>query len=119
MQPLMNLWNAGFFAVGLLDGLLALVAILGALKGTPVRAVKAFAGGERPEVHEPAFHDTMEMLIHAQLAYAHDVEIFINGDQTYPRLWGDLRGARESITVQLYTRSFSPLAFASTNTRTR
>jgi cardiolipin synthase A/B len=30
------------------------------------------------------------------------VEIFWNGDQTYPRLWADLRSARTSITLQLY-----------------
>lgn len=98
----MSLASIGFLVVGLILGFLALIGVLGALKGTPVRAVKPFGGGERPSVHEPAFRDTMEMLIHAQLAQAHDVELYINGDQTYPRLWADLKAARESITIQLY-----------------
>ncbi len=98
----MNFTNIGFLIVGVIGGLLALVGMLGALKGTPVRAVKSFGRGERPAVGDPAFRDTMEMLIHAQLAHAHSVEIFINGDETYPRFWDDLRGARESITIQLY-----------------
>lgn len=98
----MSFSSIGFLVAGLMFGLLALVGVLGAVKGTPIRAVKAFGGGDRPAVHDPAFRDTMEMLIHAQLARAHVVEIFINGDQTYPRLWDDLKSARESITVQLY-----------------
>ncbi|MEO7457728.1 MAG: phospholipase D-like domain-containing protein [Gemmatimonadaceae bacterium] len=98
----MSLSSIGFLVVGLILGLMALIGILGALKGTPVRRVKPYGGGERPAVHEPVFRDTMESLIHAQMQRAHEVEIFINGDQTYPRLWEDLRAARESITVQLY-----------------
>ena len=98
----MNLASIGFLVLGVIGGLLALVGVLGALKGTPVRAVKPFGGGALPAVDDPAFRDTVEMLIHAQLAHAHTVEIFINGDETYPRFWEDLRAARESITVQLY-----------------
>lgn len=98
----MNAASIAFLVAGLLIGFLALIGVMGALKGTPVRAVKAIGGTERPGVHDPQFRDTMEMLIHAQLARAHEVEIYINGDQTYPRLWEDLKSARESITVQLY-----------------
>ncbi len=98
----MSLASIGFLVAGLIFGFLALVGVMGAIKGTPVRAVKAFGADDRPAAHDPEFRDTMEMLIHAQLAHAHAVEIFINGDQTYPRLWEDLKSARESITVQLY-----------------
>jgi cardiolipin synthase len=98
----MNFANIAFLVLGIIGGLMALVGLLSALKGTPVRAVKTFGGGECPPVHHPAFRDAMEMLIHAHLAPAHSVEIFINGDQTYPRVWDDLRAARDSITVQLY-----------------
>src|SRR6476659_5920151 len=98
----MNLASIGFLILGAIIGLLALISVLSALKGTPVRGVKAFPAGEVPRVHEPAFRDTMELLSHAPLAYAHEVEIFTNGDQTYPRLWEDLKSARETITIQLY-----------------
>ena len=98
----MNLASIGFLVLGAIIGLLALISVLSALKGTPIRGVKAFPDGEAPAVHEPAFRDTMELLTHAPLAHAHAVEIFMNGDQTYPRLWDDLKAARKTITIQLY-----------------
>ena len=97
----MSISSVGFFVLGVFIAFLALMSILNVLKGTPIRTVKGF-GGECPAVGEPAFRETVEMLSHTALAHAHEVEIFMNGDQTYPRLWADLRAARESITVQLY-----------------
>lgn len=44
----------------------------------------------------------MELACRTELFDGNSAEFFWNGDQTYPRLWEDLRGARESITVQLY-----------------
>ena len=102
MISAVNLTNIAFLVLGVIGACLALIGMLGALKGTPVRCVKAFGGGDRPAVHDSAFRDTVEMLVHAHLAHAHSVEIFINGDQTYPKFWDDLRAARESITIQLY-----------------
>jgi cardiolipin synthase len=98
----MNLASIGFLILGAIIGLLALISVLSALKGTPVRGVKAYPSGDLPCVRDRAFRDTMELLSHAPLAHAHEVEIFINGDQTYPRLWDDLESARETITIQLY-----------------
>src|SRR5687767_13988092 len=36
------------------------------------------------------------------LAQGNRVEVLLNGDGTYPRLWQDLRSAKQSITLQLY-----------------
>ena len=36
------------------------------------------------------------------LALIGRVEVMLNGDDTYPRLWEDLRSAQRSITLQLY-----------------
>ena len=58
----MNFANIAFLLVGVIGGLMALVGMLGALKGTPVRAVKSFGRGARPAVGDPAFRDTVEML---------------------------------------------------------
>jgi cardiolipin synthase len=44
----------------------------------------------------------MELLSKTDLLEGNSVEIFWNGDQTYPRLWADLRAAKRSITLQLY-----------------
>jgi cardiolipin synthase len=38
----------------------------------------------------------------AWLAPGNHVEVMLNGDGTYPRLWEDLRSAQRSITLQLY-----------------
>jgi cardiolipin synthase A/B len=98
----MTIGNFGFLILGLLGGILALVGLLDVVRGTPVREVEAFGGGTLPGVDEPAFRVAMELLSGAQLVDGNSVEIFWNGDQTYPRLWSDLRGARRSITLQLY-----------------
>ena len=42
------------------------------------------------------------MLTGAALTSGNRVEVALNGDGTFPRLWDDLRSARESITLQLY-----------------
>jgi cardiolipin synthase len=38
----------------------------------------------------------------AWLAPGNQVEVMLNGDGTYPRLWADLRSAQRSITLQVY-----------------
>ena len=94
--------NIAFLLAGLIAGLLALTGVLNAVKGTPVRVVKEFGDGQPAAVDDPEFLEAMELLTHASLAPGHAVEIFTNGDETYPRLWGDLSTARESITMQMY-----------------
>jgi cardiolipin synthase len=44
----------------------------------------------------------MELFTQAHLSEGNRVEVTINGDQTYPRLFEDLRSARQSITLQMY-----------------
>ncbi len=98
----MNYATIGFVLLALIGGFLALMGILSTLKGTPLKRVLPFGGGKCPCVDDPPFRATLELLSHTSLARGHEVEIFINGDQTYPRLWEDMRAAKESITVQLY-----------------
>jgi cardiolipin synthase len=83
-------------------GLLAFIALLDAVKGTPVQRVVGFAGATLPGVRDRAFLPSMELASRTELYQGNCVEFFWNGDQTYPRLWKDLRSARESITLQLY-----------------
>lgn len=83
-------------------GLLVLIALLSAVKGTPVRDVETLDGQEVPGVRDPSFQRAIELLSRTKLQAGHQVELFINGDETYPRLWEDLRAARSSLTVQLY-----------------
>jgi len=90
-----------FIIAGLLVGALGLIGFLDAVRGTPVRKVLP-VGQELPAVDDPSFRTTMELLSRTPLYEENEAEIFWNGDQTYPRLWADLRGAKTSITLQLY-----------------
>ena len=94
--------NIAFLAVGLIVGLMAFIGFMSAVKGTPVNCVAEFDDGQPAAVDDPGFRTALELVSRTPLHTGHDVEIFINGNETYPRLWGDLRGARESITLQLY-----------------
>jgi cardiolipin synthase len=53
-------------------------------------------------VNEPQFPLNVALLTGASLSAGNRVEVALNGDLTYPRLWDDLRSAQESITLQLY-----------------
>jgi cardiolipin synthase len=90
-----------FVIGGLLVGGLGLMGLLDAVRGTPVKKILPF-GGQLPAVDDPAFRTTMELASRTSMCEGNSAEIFFNGDQTYPRLWADLRAARTSITLQLY-----------------
>ena len=93
--------NAGFVVLGLLIGILTLVGFLNAVRGTPVKKVKGFLA-ELPSTHDPEFRANMELVSHATMTGGNEVEVYWNGDQTYPPLWRDLRAAKSSIVLQLY-----------------
>ncbi len=83
--------------------LFALVGILYVTRGVHVRHVGGARGdGGTPAVDDPFFCETVALLTRTTLVSGHRAEIFMNGDETYPRLWDDLRSARRSITIQLY-----------------
>lgn len=85
---------------------LVLVAIVGLphlLRQPLVRNVIAReAGGEPPDVTSAHFAPAFTLLTGAPLTAGNAVEVLANGDATFARLWGDLRSARRSITVQMY-----------------
>ena len=82
---------------------LALVGFLHLTRGTAVRHVRGVAADGVPiSVSEPEFPLMATMATGARLVPGNRVEVLLNGDQTYPRLWDDLRSAQRSITLQLY-----------------
>jgi cardiolipin synthase len=83
-------------------GFLTLSGVLSAVKGTPGCDVEAPGQDHVPGVSEPGFRRGMELLSRTTLHPGHAVEIFVNGDQTYPRLFGDLAAAKQVITMQMY-----------------
>jgi len=50
----------------------------------------------------PQFGRLLEAYAGARLQSGNRVDLLLNGNGTYPRLWSDLRSARRSITVQSY-----------------
>jgi cardiolipin synthase len=92
----------GVAVLSVLAFVLALIGFLSVVRGTPVREVRPFDQTALPAVDDPAFLATMELVGGLAMTKGNKVEVFWNGDQTYPRLWADLRAARRSITLQLY-----------------
>ncbi len=94
---------AGLILLGVLIAALLLVGLLDVVRGTPIHAVGTPGDPTAcPAIDDPFFREAVELLTHVKLAPGHHVEIFINGDQTYGRLWTDLRAAKSSITMQMY-----------------
>jgi hypothetical protein len=82
---------------------LALIGFLHLTRGTAVRHVRGVTADSAPiNVSEPEFPLMATMATGAWLAPGNRVEVMLNGDGTYPRLWEDLRSAQWSITLQLY-----------------
>src|SRR5262245_47678575 len=82
---------------------LALIGFLHLTRGTAVRHVEGIGTDETPiAVSEAQFPLKATMLTGAWLAPGNRVEIALNGEGTYPRLWEDLRSAERSITLQVY-----------------
>jgi cardiolipin synthase len=88
---------------GILFVVLALIGLLSQVRGTPLRAVQPAGTAEPlPAVGDSSFARTMELFVGAALEPGNRVDILSNGDETYPRLWADLRAARRTITAQNY-----------------
>ena len=58
--------------------------------------------GEVPPATSPAFRRLVEL--HADLAFeaGHQIDMVLDGDESYPALWRDLAAARRSIHLQVY-----------------
>ncbi|NUQ19741.1 MAG: cardiolipin synthase B [Gemmatimonadaceae bacterium] len=81
----------------------ALIGFFSITRGTPVKRVQAPGDPNGPPaVADSMFQPTLELLTGMHLAQGNHIEVFINGDQTYPHLWSDLRAAKRSITLQMY-----------------
>jgi cardiolipin synthase len=81
----------------------ALIGFLHVTRGTAVRHVRGVSSDGGPiAVGEPEFPLMAAMTTRASLQPGNLVEVLLNGDQTYDRLWEDLRSAKQSITLQLY-----------------
>jgi cardiolipin synthase len=95
--------STGRWALIATVGGLALVGFLHLTRGTAVRHVQGVAADGVPiAAVEPEFPLMATMATGAWLSSGNQVEVTLNGDETYPRLWEDLRSAKQSISLQLY-----------------
>jgi cardiolipin synthase len=89
--------------LGVAATILAVVGLQSLTRGTSVRRLRAPGDSEGPpSPTDPLFCETLSLLTKTTLAPGHEIEVFANGNETYPRLWEDLREAQRSITLQMY-----------------
>src|SRR5919107_1590022 len=90
-------------ALLLVLGFLAVVGFQSFTRGTTIARLRAPGDDDGPPgPRDPLFCETVALLTKTAIVPGHEVEIFACGDETYPRLWGDLRSAERSITLQMY-----------------
>ena len=82
--------------------LLGAFALIGAVRGTPVKTVTARGEAEGPPVDDPVFRHLMEAHTGVPLRAGHGIELLANGDGVYPRLFADIASARRHIAFQMY-----------------
>ena len=81
----------------------AIIGLLFITRGTAVRHVRSVGGDAIPvAAGEPGFPLSVALLTGTPLLTGNRVELALDGDGTYPRLWTDLRSAKRMITVQMY-----------------
>ena len=86
-----------------LFSILAVVGLQSLTRGTSVRRLRAPGDSDGPpSPADPLFCETLSLLTKTTFAPGHEIELFANGNETYPRLWDDLRSAQRSITLQMY-----------------
>ena len=59
-------------------------------------------GNAAPQVGDSLFSRTMEMFTGTHLTDGNHVTLLFNGEQTFPTIWKELRGAKQTITIQMY-----------------
>ncbi len=100
------LWLGRGIVRWMFAAVIALTAVVGLLfitRGTAVRHVRAVgADGAPVSPGEPAFPLAVALLTGTPILSGNRVELALNGNGTFPRLWADLRAARQSITIQMY-----------------
>src|SRR5688572_179585 len=79
----------------------ALIGVLTVTRGSPLRSVLAIGDDRLPGVRDSLFVRTLELFAGVHMEPGNKLEVLANG-ATYPRLWEDLRSARQTLTVQMY-----------------
>ena len=82
---------------------LMLIGILSVTRGGTVKIILAEGDDEGPcDVRDPHFLRLIELFTETHIEAGNKVELLLNGEGTYPRLWKDIESAKQTLTVQLY-----------------
>ena len=92
----------GLVLVGTFVLVFALIGALHTFRGTPVHMVRTVGDGQPATLDDSIFRETIELLIGTPLGPGNEVQLLLNGDETFPQLWRDIHSARESVTIRLY-----------------
>jgi cardiolipin synthase len=79
----------------------ALIGLLTVTRGSPVRRVLAVGDDRLPGVRDSLFARTIELFAGMRIEPGNTVDVLANGD-VYPKLWADIRSAKQTVTVQMY-----------------
>jgi cardiolipin synthase len=72
-------------------------------RSTPIKKIRLTkAGVDMAEVTSPFFHITLKLLTGTPLYRHNRIDLLLNGDGTYDRLWEDLQAAREVIIIHVF-----------------
>jgi cardiolipin synthase len=82
---------------------MVLIGLLSVTRGATVRTVIAEGDkGGPPQVSDPLFPRSIELFTGTHIEPGNKIELLLNGEGTYPRLWADIASAKKTITVQMY-----------------
>lgn len=82
---------------------MVLIGLLSVTRGATVRTVIAEGDkGGPPQVSDPLFPRSIELFTGTHIEPGNKIELLLNGEGTYPKLWADLASAKRTITVQMY-----------------
>ena len=90
------------YALAALILVTALVGLLFLTRGTAVQRVRGIGTDGVIGPREAEFALSIGLLTSTPLVPGNRVELALNGDETFPLIWEDLRGAKQSITIQMY-----------------
>lgn len=93
----------GLSLLGIVLVIFALIGYLNSTRETPTEVVTPYDDAlTLPGIGDTAFLHSVELLTRTDLQPGHTIEPLFDGDGTFPRIWQDIRAARESVIAQLY-----------------